>query len=611
MGVQVSDKSDKFTFEVQGSDGEMLEDLDFNILINFEKPSLINKNYTLALVRNNTLLVNKGEFAYIDKDHLHIIDFKNSGTKFLYSLMALPKNGSIKVKNMKLPLNGTFSQDDINAGHVTFQQNGKEEEWDFFVFAIVDESGAEIGKNALPVKVVTNNSAPVFVNKNDLPIHKGSKAAITQSLLHVTDQEQGPDGLTYELVQKPKYGSLMNGDAVVKKGGQFTQQDIDEGKISYVHKGESMSDDSFAFTVNDGEGGVTPRSVLGVYVFELGADLPSLGNSVEAEGGDSESSEETQETSEKEGIHINEGATALLSPGDIFTSDEPAMQHMDFTITLVDLPKYGNILKTRMPPRPQMAFRRGRPMKAGDTFTKEDLANGLITFEHTDKEADEDQFNLKIFDNRRKHTHNQPFKVTVVKGNKPPVLVERHDLITNRGGHVSISNKLLKVVDAEQGPDQLQYMLVSRPECGSLTLGGKAVGNSGTFTQSDINNGKVAYVHNGGTGECDHFTFNISDGEGGTIEKVRVDIEISSKKISLLNNHPLSVNASDEAVFTSNNLEVVYTGEEKPSFSYSLKRLPEKGSVLLNGEALKPGMTFTQEQIDGGSLIYKHRAEKK
>ncbi|MFT4554001.1 MAG: hypothetical protein ACI9S8_002646 [Chlamydiales bacterium] len=605
-GVKVSDKKDKFVFSINDDIGETIGEQEFNILVIFDKPSLLHKDYPLAMVSNNTLLVNKGEFAYVDREHLNIVDFRNTGCKFLYQLKAEPKFGKVKRDKSELAINGTFSQKDINKGLVTFHQNGNGDGWDFFVFAVLNEKGEAIASNALPVKIVIDNSAPVFLNLNDVALHKGNTVEVTNDYLLASDQEQGPDQLTYEIVEMPKFGELTcEGSGVLKGGARFTQQDIDKGKISYRHTSKTIGNDSLTFTVSDGEGGVTERKTINVVSLQIGEALPAIGHSI-VEGDSEEKSNQEKKVMDKGSIYVNTLTSQSLVPADVYVFNDPAFDHMEFLITLKDAPSHGQITKTRTPPKTSMDFRKGLPLKEGESFSKEDLVHGLIAYQHNDKEAKEDQFTLKVFDKRKKLTYFCAFKAMMIEDNKAPVLVERHELIVVKDGTRSITNKLLKAVDAEQGPEELTFTVLTRPERGSLVLYGKALQNGGTFTQYDVNKGGLSYAHNGSKESEDSFMVNVSDGAGGSLDKIRMHIFITKNQIALFHNHPLSVSSSGESIFNKNNLEVIYTGTEKPGFTYSLDVAPEKGEMLLKGEVLQPGMNFTQEDIENGDLAYHH-----
>jgi hypothetical protein len=82
-------------------------------------------------------------------------------------------------------------------------------------------------------------------------------------LLLTTDIDDGPADLTYTLTDTPDSGQLRLNGAPIAVGGTFTQDDVNNGRLTYLHNGVDQSRDEFAFTVADGgESGVRPASGL-------------------------------------------------------------------------------------------------------------------------------------------------------------------------------------------------------------------------------------------------------------------------------------------------------------------------------------------------------------
>jgi hypothetical protein len=77
--------------------------------------------------------------------------------------------------------------------------------------------------------------------------------------------------------------------------------------------------------------------------------------------------------------------------------------------------------------------------------------------------------------------------------NTAPTLFSNRGLTLDRGKLSAITNALLGVSDAEQGPTQLVYKLTQLPQQGTLVLNGVPLQLNATFTQDDINNGRVNY----------------------------------------------------------------------------------------------------------------------
>jgi hypothetical protein len=92
----------------------------------------------------------------------------------------------------------------------------------------------------------------------------------------------------------------------------------------------------------------------------------------------------------------------------------------------------------------------------------------------------------------------------------------------------------LKTTDVDNSAAELIYTLQSVPVNGLLKLNGNAMAVNNTFTQDDINNGRLAYEHDKSNTESDSFTFTISDGDGGTISSNTFNIVIRPQPIVYL-----------------------------------------------------------------------------
>ncbi len=80
------------------------------------------------------------------------------------------------------------------------------------------------------------------------------------------------------------------------------------------------------------------------------------------------------------------------------------------------------------------------------------------------------------------------------------------------GGNSVIDSSLLKSVDTDNtDPGTLQYRLTQAPAYGALTVSGNQLGVGSTFTQEDIDNGRLTYEHDGSENFADDFKFIVSD----------------------------------------------------------------------------------------------------
>ncbi len=89
----------------------------------------------------------------------------------------------------------------------------------------------------------------------------GETLLLDDSLLLTVDANHGPRVLIYTMVETPVSGDILLGGAPLPPGGTFTQEDLNNGRVSYAHIGSASSVDSFAFTVaSSGAGDIQPAT---------------------------------------------------------------------------------------------------------------------------------------------------------------------------------------------------------------------------------------------------------------------------------------------------------------------------------------------------------------
>jgi len=98
--------------------------------------------------------------------------------------------------------------------------------------------------------------SPTLVS-NDFAVNQGDETVIDNDYLMVVDNDNTED-LLFTILSLPEYGSLLlNGD-VLAIGDTFTQEDIDNGSLTYSQDGTPIGNDDFTFVVQDSDGGWIP-----------------------------------------------------------------------------------------------------------------------------------------------------------------------------------------------------------------------------------------------------------------------------------------------------------------------------------------------------------------
>src|SRR5262245_5569305 len=109
---------------------------------------------------------------------------------------------------------------------------------------------------ALTVNAV--NDEQVVATNAGATVNEGSSGnTITSAKLLTTDVDNSATQLTYTITSATTNGTLRKSGTALGVNGTFTQDDINNNRITYDHNGSETTSDSFAFSVNDGQGTAT------------------------------------------------------------------------------------------------------------------------------------------------------------------------------------------------------------------------------------------------------------------------------------------------------------------------------------------------------------------
>lgn len=103
-----------------------------------------------------------------------------------------------------------------------------------------------------------NAAAPSLLTNETLFVPPLMSNPVSDDLLRVTDNEEGPFDLRYTVVSAPEDGILYRIDEELTPGSHFTQATIDAGNLRYQNTNGDATNDAFNFIVEDGTGGFLP-----------------------------------------------------------------------------------------------------------------------------------------------------------------------------------------------------------------------------------------------------------------------------------------------------------------------------------------------------------------
>jgi hypothetical protein len=342
----------------------------------------------------------------------------------------------------------------------------------------------------------------IFMDHKSITMDEDGSSASTSTPVTVTldenylsSREYGytSSQIKYVVRQLPTHGVLQfNGAAIVVNappvtGTIFTQDDVDQGRLTYTPNANYNGPDTFKFNVYDG---VWSHNDDQTFNFTI--------NKVND-------------------THTGDAAVTVLAvQGDTIYATRGDIADID-----------GFSAATPLSYRWQIS----------DDGTSGWADISGATADHYDlgiPEAGKFLRAIVTYTDGQGHTNVSTSNVTDrVIPNTPPTLDTNGGITATEDTQIRITASELAVSDVEQAKPRLVYSLTSLPGHGTLTVNGVAITGTGVaFTQADIENSTpgmgVRYMPSSNYHGGDSFAFTVSDGSGGSIGSTTFSITVNN-----------------------------------------------------------------------------------
>lgn len=463
---------DRFTFRC--SDGINFSERHFFpisiIPSNDEKPDIFMREFVVMEGMNiviDTPILN-GADADFPPDPLTFIVSKPPKHGFILNQLT---TGTVPVTN--------FTLDQIReASSIVYEHDDSETSEDSFNIILTDGKFT-IEKTVIVMIIPVDDETPRMAINDGLEIEIGDVKVITSNILKATDLDSEDSTLTYIIRYGPGQGFLQRTTLLgtlenITVGMNFTQNEVNQGLIVYIHNGQEGIRDLVKFDVTDG---INPLIDRYFYITVGGIDMvfPDVVS---------------------KGVSLKEGGrvtltTDLLSTSDLNSPDE----HLVFTITRA--PMRGHLACTDTP---------GTPISS---FTQLQLAGSKIYYIHTaDDEVKMDSFEFEVTDGYNPVFRTFRISISDVDNKKPVVTI--HGLVVTEGDNKLITPFELTVEDRDTVDRLLKFTVTQVPVHGRLLFNNTRPVTS--FTKQDLNDNMISYRHDGTESSEDSFSFTVTDG---------------------------------------------------------------------------------------------------
>ena len=477
----------------------------------------------------------------------------------------------------------SFTQAQVDAGDVRFVHDGTDTLSASFDVSLADggEDGAGVATGSVSVVVIPVND-PAFIATNNQPLlGVGTSITLDNSILEAGDTDS-PDSALVFTVSNITNGTLTINGVVASNGDTFTEVDIDAGRVVYTHDGSLTLFGTFDVSLDDDSGDANPPDTATV---SIEIEHPPV-------------------------VNTNTGVTVLED-----TPDNPSVNTLTnamLSASDLDTPATGLTYNITSPTvNGQIEFA-SAPGVAITSFTQDDIDNNRVVYVHGDGETTMDSFTFELTDGFFT-LPGDTFDITITPQNDRPEITTNVAPSIIQGGDIVIDSTFLQGTDPDDSDADITYTITSAISNGTLTINGVVAGLGDTFTQADVNNGLIEFVHDGTFTTTGSFDVSLADGgeDGATADTGTVVVNVEFVPT-------LDVNAGttvlEGTIFAPSNSNPITTAELSASdfdtpddeLVYNIIGSTINGQIELTTNPGVAVSSFTQEDIVNGLVVYNH-----
>jgi hypothetical protein len=572
-----------FTFQVQDAGGGA--DLDptartMTIDVTAVNDPPVGTNSTVATTEDGPYTFGAADFGFTDPGDTP------ANNLLAVKLTTLPAAGSLTLNGVAVTAGQVISAADLIAGKLKFAPaaNANGAGYASFTFQVQDDGGGidlDVTARTMTIDVTAVNDPPAGTSNTVTAAEDGSHVFATADFGFLDAADTPANALlAVKITTVPGAGSLtLNGFAVT--AGQFVSaSDIAAGKLVFSPAADANGAGyaSFTFQVQDGGGGADLDTIARTMTIDVTAvNDPPIGTS--------------------KTVTIVEDANYTFGTADFGFSDPGDSPASNFlAVRIGTLPGAGSLTLA------------GVAVIAGQFVSRVDIAAGDLQFTPS---ADANgagyaSFTFQVQDDGGGADLDATLRtmtIDVTAVNDAPTLVANTGLTLNEGASAVVSASSLHVTDVDSAAVQLVFTVTTTPSNGYIELTSAAGVAVTSFTQDDIDNNRVVYVHDDSQTTSDGFSFTVADGAGGGIGSTAFAITIAAIDDAPVNSVPAAQTTDQGAalMFSSANGNAISISDaDAGAGSVGLSLSASNGTMTL---ATTAGLTFAMGTGTGDATM--------
>ncbi|NXL45454.1 CSPG4 protein, partial [Podilymbus podiceps] len=534
----------------------------------------------IKIVNNTGLVIHQGRRGSIDSSVLSLetnMDIR-SDEEIRFLVTTPPRWGTVLRGEQPVM---AFSQRDLIAGEISYCHNGSRNTRDELQFTV--EAHKVVVEDTLAISVfLDKHPSPLrIVNNKEIHVFQGEAAGIKEEYLLVTHEEIPPQDIIYLVSSPPASGFLAmlqpgqdsNEQPSLDPIQSFTQEDINNGRVLYLHSKPKEERDQFVVDITAGSADLLEGVLVSLAVLPITIPL------------------------DVHNITVPGGGSASLSTS-VLSIPNTYYMALGVQFRVLEPPRFGTLLNSKRPEDGALHM-----------FTWSEVEKQQIQYRQDGPQAQADSFTL-LANASEMERQSQPrtlFITILPRSSEGPRLRVNAGLQLREGATAVIGPHVLSAEDKDSPAEEVTYS-IQPPANGKVVLRSAPGAEVRRFTQAQINNGLILFVHQGPLDGG--FAFDLWDGENlspGHFFLVRAQRE---PLISLAKKQSLTVCPGALQPISSQNLQAVSNSPAgSTALYYSIEQAPRLGRLSTSrGEEIR---NFTQAQVDSGLIFYQHKMPEK
>ena len=437
----------------------------------------------------------------------------------------------------------------------------------------------------------------------ELNVFPGMKSLITEkNLLVETTDSKSLRQVVYLITNSPTKGRLLylSDNGQYEEIQNFTQVNLNTSRIFYRHEKPFSQLQDFDFFNFEAMADYAPYRLKSVFniVISVSAMMP---------GGID------RYTTVKD-VTCQEGGNVTIYPQNLNTTGIVSFIRSGSGIPLGGpggLPQL-RLQFTRTPLRGKLRLA-SKVVTEGSYFSQRDVDMGLVRYSHDHSDSTEDRLGLAVFlvgasvgiPGKDILVLRTQLNVTItpVNDRMPHLVTKNPSVVVVRGQSKTINADMLEVRDPDTAPANIIYTILDNSLQGKIVFRDRSSHTVTRFTQKDINDDRVLYLHDGSSAQT-QFYFSVTDGrfqprETGLSRHFRIHVIPLTLSMA---NHSAAVleQGTTTAYLTRANMGVATNGR-RDNVQYTVTIPPRGGQLLVED---RPAEVFWQINIDRDEVIY-------